>query len=432
MPASLLKPPCSMSALPLRALLAVIFALIATSASAQAVRVMAKVNGDAITDYALKQRITFAIRSSGMQDSADLQQRLAPQILRQMIDERLQIQNAQALGVKPTEDEVGQRVAEIERSAGLQRGQFKQYLQSIGVPFEIASQQIEAGIAWTKIVRRRVRPQVDVSDAEIDDGLARIRSNAGKTESRVAEIFIPIDRVEQADEAKRSADRVVEQLRRGAAFPALAQQFSHGATAQQGGDLGWILPGSVDPAVDAAIEKLPLRQTSEPIRSPSGYHILLVVDRRPYAQSRPDDVKLNLVQMTLALPINASPDEVARATGEAQKAMSGVRTCEDLRHRERDIKGATSGDLRGIRAGDLAANREMYEQIPKLAPGGTAGPFRVAEGMQVVALCSKEGDTGMPRDVVGQQILLQKLEAASRRYMRDLRRTATIDIVKQP
>jgi peptidyl-prolyl cis-trans isomerase SurA len=417
----------------LRALLAVILVTAsALPASAQAVRVVAKVNGDAITDFALKQRITFAVRSSGMQETPDLQQRLAPQILRQMIDERLQIQNAQALGVKPSEEEVNQRVAEIERSAGMQRGQFKQYLQGIGVPYEIAVQQIEAGIAWAKIVRRRVRPQVDVSDAEIDDGLARIRANAGKTESRVAEIFIPIDRVEQADEAKRSADRVVEQLRRGANFPALAQQFSHGATAQQGGDLGWILPGSLDPALDAAIEKLPLRQASEPIRSPSGYHILLVVDRRQFAQSRPDDVKLNLVQMTLALPVNASPDEVARATAEAQKALVGIRTCEDLRTRERDIKGATSGDLRGIRAGDLVANREMYEQIPRLAPGGTAGPFRVAEGLQVVALCSKEGASGLPtRDVVGQQILLQKLEAASRRYMRDLRRVATID-TKQP
>ena len=139
------------------------------------------------------------------------------------------------------------------------------------MPYEIASQQIAAGIAWTKIVRRKVRPQVDVSDAEIDDGLARIRANAGKREAQVSEIFIPIDRIEQADEAKRSADCIVEQLRRGAAFPALAQQFSQGATAQQGGDLGWVLPGSLDAALDAAIEKLPLRQVSEPIRSPAGY-----------------------------------------------------------------------------------------------------------------------------------------------------------------
>jgi len=423
----------SMKAPFLRALFAIILVLgSVTCASAQALRVVARVNDDAITDYELKQRITFAVRSAGMQETPDLQQRLGPQLLRQMIDERLQIQNSKALGVKPTGTEVNQRVGEIERTAGMPPGQFRAYLQSIGVPYEIAAQQIEASLAWAKIVRRRVRAQVDVSDAEIDDAMQRIRNNVGKTESRVAEIFIPIDKVDQADEAKRSADRVIEQLRRGSPFAALAQQFSQGATAQQGGDLGWILPGSLDPALDAAMEKAPLRQASEPIRTPAGYHIIYVVDRRPFASSRPDDIRLNLVQMTLALPVNATADEVARATGEAQKALVGVRACQDLHARARDLKGATSGDLNNVRVGDLGANREMYDQIPRLGTGGTAGPFRVAEGLQVVALCSKEGASGMPtRDVVGQQILLQKLEAAARRYMRELRRVATIDI-KQP
>jgi len=419
---------------PLLRLLLAVFLVAAPVAvvSAQALRVVARVNDDAITDFELKQRITFAIRTAGMQETPDLQQRLASQLLRQMIDERLQIQNAKGLGVKPSEAEVNQRVSEIERSAGMQPGQFKLYLQSIGVPYEIAAQQIEATLAWAKIVRRRVRTQVDVSDAEIDDAMARIRTNVGKTESRVAEIFIPIDKVDQADEAKRSADRVIEQLRRGASFPALAQQFSQGATAQQGGDLGWVLPGTLDPAVDAAIDRLAPRQPSEAIRTPAGYHILLVVDRRAFASSKPDDVRLNLVQLTLALPVNASADEEARVKAEAQKLMVPVRQCADLFSQAGQSKGATAGKLDGIRAGDLVANREMYEQIPKLAIGGIAGPFRVAEGLQIVSLCSKEGADGLPtRDVVAQQILVQKLEAASRRYMREMRRVATIDI-KQP
>jgi peptidyl-prolyl cis-trans isomerase SurA len=413
-----------------RALLAVIVLLGAvTDLSAQAVRVVARVNGDAITDFALRQRITFAARSIGMPDTADAQRNLAPQALRKMIDERLQSQHAQALGIKATEGEVNQRVAEIERGAGIQGGQFKAYLQSIGVPYEIAAQQIEAGIAWGKIVRRKVRPQVDISDAEIDDVVARVRAHSGKTESRVAEIFIPIDKIEQADEARRSAGWLVEPLRRGGSFGALAQQLSQGPTAWQGGDLGWILPGSLDPVLEAAIEKLPLRQASEPIRSPAGDHVLLVIDRRPGGEATPDDTRLNLLQVTLALPANASPDEVARVTAEAQKILAGVRSCDDLRNRARDIKGATSGTL-SLRAGDLAPNPEMYAQIPRLTPGGTAGPFRVAEGMQVVALCSKDdGAGGQPsREAIAQQLLLQKLHMASRQYMRDLRRTATIDI----
>ncbi len=421
-----------MSALIVRALVTIVLALSPVMASAQALRVVARVNDDAITDFDLSQRVLLAIRSAGLQDSPEMRQRLASQILHQMIDEKLQIQEAKRLGVRATQAEVSERIAEIERAAGMVRGQFKQYLQSIGVSYEIASQQIEATIAWAKIVRRKVRPQVDVSEAEIDDALSRVRGNVGKTESRVAEIFVPIDRVDQADEAKRSADRIMEQLRRGAPFAAVAQQFSHGATAQRGGDLGWILPGSLDPALDAAIEKLPLKQASDPIRSPSGWHILYVIDRRPFATARPDDIRLKLVQLTLALPVNATPDETSRATADAQKAMAAVHQCTDLHAQARHLKGATSGELT-LRVGDLAANHEMYEQIPKLSPGGAAGPFRVAEGLQVVSLCSKEGASGLPaREVIAQQILLQKLEAAGRRYMRDLRRLATIDIKQKP
>src|SRR5262249_8768804 len=273
----------AMSALLLRTLVIVLVTLSPSLALAQGLRVVARVNDDAITDFDLQQRVLFAIRTAGLQDSPDLRQRMASQILHQMIDERLQIQDAKRLGLKPTDSEMQQRFGDIERAAGLSRGQFRQYLQSVGVPFEIATQQIEAQIAWNKIIRRKVRPQVDVSEAEIDDALNRMRSNVGKTESRVAEIFVPIDRADMADDAKRAADRIVEQLRRGAPFGALAQQFSQGATAQAGGELGWILPGGLDPTLDAAVEKLPVRQFSEPVRSPAGWPLLYVIHRRQFA-----------------------------------------------------------------------------------------------------------------------------------------------------
>ena len=418
-----------MSASFLRALFAILLVFSPALASGQGLRVVARVNDDAITDFGLNQRVQFAIKTSGLQDSPDLRQRMAPQVLRQMIDEKLQIQNAKRLGLNASDAEVSQRLGEIERGAGMGPGQFKLFLQSIGVPYDIAAQQFEAQIAWGKIVRRRVRPQVEVSEAEIDDALSRLRANQGKTESRVAEIFLPVDRTESSDEAKRSADRVLDQLRRGAPFAAVAQQFSQGASAQIGGDLGWVLPGTLDPSLDAAIEKLPPRQHSEPIRSPAGWHILYIVERRQFAATRSEDVRLNLAQMTLSLPVNASPDEVARATAEAQKVMTAVRQCSDLHAQSRQTKGATSGDLNGVRVGDLAGNRQMYDEIPRLPVGGTAGPFRVAEGMQIVTLCSKGGAGGLPtREAISQQILIPKLEAAGRRYMRDLRRTATIDV----
>jgi peptidyl-prolyl cis-trans isomerase SurA len=413
----------------LRAVLAIIVVLLPVVAAAQTLRVIARVNDEAITDFELSQRVIFAIKTTGLQDSPEIRQRLATQVLRQMVDERLQVQHAKGVGMKTSDTELSTRVQEIERSAGLGRGQFRQVVASWGVSWDTVVSQMDATISWGKIIRRRVRPQVEVSETEIDDTMNRMQGNIGKTETRVAEIFVPIDRVDQADEARRAADRIVEQLKRGAPFAAVAQQFSQGATAQSGGDIGWVLPGTLDPTIDAALARVQPRHFTEPIRTPAGWHVMFVIDRRTFAVAREDDARLNLVQMTLALPLNATPEEASRATADAQKAMAGVRACADLHLRARELKGATSGDLNGVRAGDLASNPQMYEAVPKLRPGQAAGPFRVAEGMQVVALCSREGGSGLPsRDAIAQQILIQKLEAAGRRYMREMRRAATIDI----
>lgn len=157
-----------------RALLAIIVLLAwGGGLSAQGSGVAARVNGDVVTDFELQQRITLAARDASRPEAPDLRERLAPQVLHQMIDERLQIQNAQALGLHTTGEEVDRRTAEMERAAGAPRGAFKAYLQAIGVPYDIASRRIEADIAWDKIVRGKVQTQVDMSDAEALEAASR-------------------------------------------------------------------------------------------------------------------------------------------------------------------------------------------------------------------------------------------------------------------
>jgi peptidyl-prolyl cis-trans isomerase SurA len=91
--------------------------------------------------------------------------------------------------------------------------------------------------------------------------------------------------------------------------------------------------------------------------------------------------------MTLPFAVNATPEQIAQVEARARETVSHVRGCEDLKREASTVPGATSGELRGLRVGDLRPNRAMYEQIPRLAPGGIAGPYRVAEGFQIVALC---------------------------------------------
>ena len=275
------------------------------------------------------------------------------------------------------------------------RGQFRQYLQSIGVPYEIAAQQIEAQIAWAKIVRRK---------------RASAGRRLGRRDRRRADPRADERRQDRICASPRSSSRStgpirptrpsaaptasVEQLRRGAPFGAVAQQFSQGATAQAGGDLGWVLPGSLDPHSTRPSRSCRSgRPRSRSARPPAGTSSTSI-DRRPFAAARPDDVRLNLGADD---PAAAGQRLAGRSRPGHGRSPEGDGGDSQLHRPARPLaraQGRHLGRPVGHPGRRPAANPQMYEQIPKLAVGGTAGPFRVAEGLQIVALCSKVGATG--------------------------------------
>lgn len=418
----------------LLSILAVVAGLLALPAVASAqdsYRIVANVNSQGITQYELQQRVKLTMLSSRIADTPANRAQVYRQVLRQMIDERIQLDEAQRSQIKVSQSEINERIQQLEQANRMPPGGIAQALRASGVEMSVLTSQIAAGLVWGKLVRRKVRGQIDVSDAEIDEALNQIRRNVGKSENRVAEIFLAVDRPDQADEVLRNAQRILEQIRVGTPFAVMAQQFSQSASAANGGDLGWVLPGQFDPALEAAIARLqPGRVVDQPVRSASGWHILALMDRRTFGAagtSNPAEVRVNVVQLLLPLPANASQDEIARGTAEAQKIMSQVTKCADLRDAARRTRGATSSDVEKLRVGDLPAN--VAQQIATTPIGRAMGPFAVQGSIQILAVCSKEGEGGIPsRDAIQQQILSGKLENAARRYMRDLRRAAIIDV----
>lgn len=416
--------------LPTLAVMVCVCALPATVLAQDSNRIVAQVNSQAITQHELAQRVKLTMISSRIADTPANRAQVQRQVMRQMVDERIQVDEALRSQIKPTPDEVKERVQQIEQANGMPPGGIKQALEAAGIQYTVLTGQIEASVVWGKLVRRKVRGQIDVTDAEIDEAMNQIRRNIGKSENRIAEIFLAVDRPDQADEVLRNAQRILEQIRVGTPFAVMAQQFSQNASNATGGDLGWVLPGQLDPVLEAAIAKLqPGRVVDQPVRTAAGWHILALVDRRTFGSSANNqaEIRVNLVQLLLPLPPNASAAEIARGTGEAQKIMSQVTKCADLRAAAARTRGATTSDRDKLRLGDLPAN--VAQQINATPVGRAIGPYAVDGAIQILAVCSKEGDGGLPsRDAIQQQILSGKLEAAARRYMRDLRRTAIVDI----
>ena len=136
-------------------------------------------------------------------------------------------------------------------------------------------------LAWTKVVAAYLRPQINVSETDIDVKMGQMKSKIGKEEYLTSEIFLPVKSDEDEKQMKELAGKLIEEIKlRGAPFSMVAAQFSKSASASNGGEMGWISEGELPKELDLVLKSLEARQISPPIRGLSGYHVLAIKEKR--------------------------------------------------------------------------------------------------------------------------------------------------------
>src|SRR6516165_7148162 len=230
-------------------------------------------------------------------------------------------------------------------------------------------------------------------------------------------------------EVRNLAVRLSEQMHQGARFSAVAQQFSQSATAAVGGDIGWIRPEQLSPELGKAVAQMRPGELSPPIRTGAGYYLLLVLDRRLGRSPGPDDTLLHLVQIVFPLPVQA-PEAMRRAAIlEAQNAKTTAKNCEELLKIGKE-KGSPQLSSEGrLRVDQISP--AMRSLVLGLEPGQASQPIVQKNGVGVIMVCEKaapSAPTIPTREEIGETLMRQRLETLARRYMRDLRRTAFVDV----
>ena len=377
-------------------------------------RIAAVVNDDAISYTDAEARLRLALLSSNLPDNPDIRRRLIPQVLRSLIEERLQLQETKRLNITVPDAEVNAALSKIAEQNRMARADFDRYLKSHNVPVSTLMSQVRANIAWSKLVQRKFRPQVIVSDDEIDAFLDRIRANSGKPEFLTAEIFLAVDTPAQDDEVRRTGEHLVDMMRQGAPFSAVARQFSQAAGANTGGDLGWVQAGQLAEDLNKALLQLRPGQVSPPVRSANGWHILMVRDVRTIAAGDPNDTHVHLMQMVFS------------AVSAAQSAATRLRGCDAF---EKELKANHNGaDMGTVKAGDLPP--DLGRMVTSLPIGQASAPFGTERQAVIVMVCErKTANAGLPsRDVVQANIGGERMDQLQRRYLYDLRRAAYVDV----
>lgn len=243
--------------------------------------IAAVVNEDAITMSDVYDRLKLMIVSSGLPNTPDIQERLKNQVLNMLIEESLQVQEARQQNITITQEDIDGGFATIARQNNIEPDRFKAMLQNDGIRLRTLENQIRAQIAWGKVVQRKLRPQVEVSEGDIDERQRFLESSLGKAQYHVAQIFLPLDSGQPEAEVQALAQRLTREiLEKRAPFPQVAQQFSQEAAAARGGDLGWVQEGQLPDPLNELLVTMKEGDLSQPVRSLTGYHILLLRGKR--------------------------------------------------------------------------------------------------------------------------------------------------------
>lgn len=407
-----------------------LFALLpmSTSKAQQILSIAAVVNEEVISLYDLESRINLLIATSNQANTQENRRRHAGQVLNQLINEKLQLQEAERLGVKISEKEVEQAYIDVALNNTMTKEQLTDFLNKANVDKEILTNQLHAQIVWGRAVNRLFRSEISIGSDEVDEIIAEIKNSAGKPEYLVGEIFIPIDRPENTDNLRNTANNLISQLREGANFNVLARNFSQSATAAVGGDLGWVRQGQLSSELDTAIMAMADGTLSDPIQTISGFHILLKRQSRISQGLTSTDEQVDLFQVFL--PLAASPTDATLKTGldSAKKMTAEANSCNDMAEIGKQTGSPLSGPLGKVKISSLPP--QTRELVANIENGKPSAPIRSGDGIVVLMVCDREGQLSLSqiRENIETSLLNERLDIMARRHLRDLRRTAFLDI----
>jgi peptidyl-prolyl cis-trans isomerase SurA len=391
--------------------------------------VAAVVNDDIVSTFDLSQRMRLLIVTSGVQPTEQTLPQFQREALVSLVDERLQfqelrrIEREQKAEIVLNDDEVNEEVAEFAKENNMTRDQFLQFLGSRGIGPNTLMEQIRAQRSWERWIRGRYGSRLRVGDDQIAATQARLEAAAAKPQYQVSEVLIDASRVGGMPQALQGAQQLVTQMQQGAPFPAVARQFSASATAANGGDAGWVSPGEMPAEVERALEQMRPGQLSQPIQTRDGVYIVYLRDKRAGGGA----TLVNLKQAAVALAQGASPADEAAARDKLLAVRPEIKGCDTVEAAAAKVQGVVAGDLGEAEAADLAPPfRTAAESLPV---GSVSEPIRTNAGLHLVAVCGRRtaGPGAMSREQIENRLYAQQLSMIARRYMRDLRNSATIE-----
>lgn len=389
------------------------------------VKATAIINGEIITQTDIDQRLGLMAIANGGKLPPEEIDRLRQQLLRNLIDETLQIQAAKAAEITVAEADIDRTVARVAENVDQTPEQMAEYLQANGSSIRAIRRQILGEISWRRLQSAKIESGVSVGDDEVKAVIARLEASKGTEEFRVSEIYLSATRGNEA-QTTANATRIMEQLREGASFVGYARQFSEASTAAVGGDLGWVRPEQLPDPLSTAVGSMQPGQVAM-INVPGGVSIVAVQDKRKVLTADPRNAVLNLKQVSVGFPQGTTRAAAEPIVARFAQVAQNIGGCGGAERVAAEFNGEVI-QSDGVKLRELPP--ALQEMMLPMQVGQATRPFgSLEDGVRVLVICGRdEADASMPTfDQVMAQINEERVNLRARRYLRDLRRDAVID-----
>lgn len=398
------------------------------AASPQVSRVAAVVNDHIISVTDVRNRALLAILSSGMEGSEQVIQELSPQVLKTLIEEVLQKQMAEKVGLSMDEGEVDYAISEIEQQNQMSSGHLLKVLAQKGIPATTIRNQVKSSTLWREYISARYGDFVQITEGQIDRKVEELEASRKEPQVLLGEIFLPFEAGKDEAAALKMAKNLSSKAAKGARFSALARQFSGAASAAKGGDIGWVSEKRLNSDIAEAVKKTETGGLTPPIKGRDGYFLMMIRDRRAAGESLDKDTFYTFRQLTFPLPQNPSEEQLYNTYTRAQSLAQNAKSCTMLDTLVAKRKGVNSQKIK--KASSHSMPFELRKLLDTLKPGRASKPVLTPNGAMLFMLCEKEeiNPETPSRDDIRNHLKGEELSRIADRELRNLKSAAFINI----
>ncbi len=406
----------------------------ASAANTPLDRIIAIVNDDIVLQSELNDReAIIKSRLSAQGRAFPDEQTLQSQVLDRLILDNIQLQIGKERGIRISDRELNASMERIAASSNLTLEQFRQALIAEGQDYAQARQQIRNEMLIQRIQQRIVNSRINVSQQEIDNYLNSQQGEQLSAASyNLSQILITVPLKATANmiqTAQKRADEISAELKNGADFAETAIAQSKGPNALKGGEIGWRKLNEIPEEFAAVVKKLNPGEFSDPIRSPSGFHLLKVNDKQGGSVQLVDQVKVRHILL--------SPNEI-RSPAQTRREIESIyqkllqgEPFDELAKQYSDDPGSGSlgGDLGWAQAGQMVP--EFEDVMFNTEPGKISAPFESRFGWHILKVEDRrQQDMGeeMKVNQARATIRQRKFNEELQNWLREIRSQAYIEI----